>query len=141
MKSTIRMMLLLLLSIGVAACGADTDDAGSTDNASSGDEAGAAIGAPADGGLTVPEALETDAEGPLTVQGFLMSDGSTVRLCQVALESYPPQCGGDSVEVEGVDVESLEGATTEGDVTWVDFTTLTGHLESGVLMVDETIQG
>ena len=140
MKITNRVMSLLLLSVGLAACGADTDDAGST-GAPSGDEASATIEAPDDGGLTIPEALESSAEGPLAVQGFLIDDGSTVRLCQVALESYPPQCGGESVEVEGVDVESLEGATTEGDVTWVEYTTLTGDLESGVLIVDDTIQG
>lgn len=139
MKPAIRMMLLLLLSVGLAACGGDAEDAASTDVANG--DTPATTGAPADGGLTVPEALETDAEGPLSVRGFLLGDGRSVRLCQVALESYPPQCGGESVEVQGVDVKSLEEAITEGDITWVDDITLTGELEGGVLIVDDTTQG
>lgn len=127
--------LLLLASVTLTACNGGSGDAGNTDTGRDDDTT---LGAPADGGLTVPEALETDATGPLTVQGFLIDDGSAVRLCQVSMESYPPQCGGASLEVEGVDVAILEGATTEGEVAWVDQVTLTGELEDGTLIVSGT---
>lgn len=134
MGPALRFCLLLLAIVSLTACDGGTRDDGDTGTGPSGDT----LGAPADGGLTVPEALETDATGPLTVQGFLIDEGGAVRLCQAAMESYPPQCGGDSLRVEGLDAASLEGATTEGDITWVDQVTLTGELEDGTLTVSGT---
>lgn len=128
MSPVMRLVSLLLLAIvSLSACGDASDDA-ATDTG-------------AGGGLSVSEAMQTDATGPITVEGFLIEDSDSVRLCEVARESYPPQCGGASLEVGGVDVASLDGATTEGDVTWVDRETLTGELHDGSLHVTDTIKG
>lgn len=137
MGTAMRIMCLLLAVVSLNACDGGAGDAGNTDV---GPDDDTTVGAPADGGLSVPEAVETDATGPLTIQGFLIDDGGSVRLCQAAMESYPPQCGGASLEVEGVEVAMFEGATTEGDVTWVEQATLTGELHDGTLVVSASAQ-
>lgn len=136
MRTAIRTTLLLAATTLVA-CGGATEP-GADPGTGGGDDT--TLGAPADGGLTVPEALQTDVEGPVTVRGLLLDDGASVRLCEISLESYPPQCGGASLAVEGVDVAALDGATTEGAVSWVDQATLTGTTEDGTLVVDDTTQ-
>lgn len=117
-------------ALALSACG----DAGTPG------DGGPAIGAPAPGGgLTVSEALASDLEGPLTVVGLLLDDGSSIRLCEVSLESYPPQCGEPSLDVEGVTVAELDGAQREGDTAWVDQASLTGEVEDSTLRVSDTV--
>ena len=110
------------------------------DDSSGGDVVGS--GALPDGGLTISEALATDATGTIAVQGFLVADETGARLCEVLAESYPPQCGGASIPVleydEMVDVP-LQNA--EG-VTWTDESlSLFGELVDGVFVVDPTVAG
>ncbi len=99
------------------------------------------------GGLTVEEALETDAVGVLAVKGFLVADGTTIRFCSALLESFPVQCGGASVVVDAPDVESLVfddeiPLVREQGVTWTDQTiVLLGELIDGVLVVDLLVAG
>ena len=60
------------------------------------------------------------------------------RACAALAESFPPQCGGGSISVVGLDLQALEGLTTEGDVTWSDLPiTVEGVLADGKLTVDE----
>lgn len=68
--------------------------------------------------ITVQQLLERSADTPIAVQGFLYADGTSVRLCDAVLESYPPQCGGAAVELSGLDVSTVDGTTTEGSITW-----------------------
>ena len=91
-----------------------------------------AEGGPGDGpGLSVAEAL---THGPtddlVTVTGalFVDPDGS-VRLCDAILESFPPQCGGDRIEVDGLDLDSIPNLQTEGDLSWAEGVTLFGSVE------------
>ena len=101
---------------------------------------GGAAGAPVPGGgLTVSEAVASELDGPLTVTGFLIDDGTSTRLCEAAQESYPPQCGEQSLLVEGVTVAERDGAQQEGDVAWVDQASLTGEVEDGTLRVSDTV--
>ena len=108
----------------------------------SGDQPVTGMGAVVDGGLTVGEALTTDATGILAVQGFLLDDGSGYRLCEVLAESFPPQCGGATVgitnfeEVLGVPLANSQG------VSWTDSTvTFFGELVDGVFVVDPFVAG
>ncbi len=98
------------------------------------------VGMPAEGGLTVSEALATDATGTIAIQGFLLVDQSGARLCDALAESYPPQCGGASVPI--VDYEEMVDvplASAQG-VTWTDTTvTFCGELVDGVFTVDPTV--
>jgi hypothetical protein len=122
MRPTALIALILLLS---TACG-DDDTSDSTT-------------APGQEQLTVAEAL--DAEGPVRVFGYLfVLDDETAVLADLILESFPPQPGGATVTVEGLNLDTLdleqaptdsEGATAQ----WADNpVTLTGSLVSGVLV-------
>jgi len=104
-------------------------------------------GALAGSGLTVPEALGTDATGVIAVRGFLFDDGSGLRLCEVLAESFPPQCGGAHLVIDGLtfgDVPNLPEAedvtvTTEQNVTWTDsFVTLLGEFDGDHFTVSTT---
>ena len=82
-------------------------------------------------GLTVAQALTHRATDDLvTVSGALFVDpDGTVRLCDAIAESFPPQCGGERIVVQGLDLESIAGLQTEGDVSWAEGVTLFGSVE------------
>jgi hypothetical protein len=87
-------------------------------------------------GISVEQAV--DAEGPAVVNGSLLAQGDDVKLCAALAESFPPQCGGASITVVGLDFAQLDGLTTEGDVTWSDLPIrVEGVLADGILTVDE----
>ncbi|HSG79226.1 MAG TPA: hypothetical protein VLD62_06590 [Acidimicrobiia bacterium] len=86
------------------------------------------------GGLTVAEALTTDATGVLAVKGFVVADGDGIRLCELLAESMPPQCGGASIEMANLDAIDPDELKTDQGVTWSDFTvTVLGEIVDGVL--------
>ena len=87
-------------------------------------------------GISVEQAV--DAEGPAVVNGSLLAQGEDVRLCAALAESFPPQCGGASITVVGLDLAQIDGLTTEGDVTWSDLPIrVEGVLGDGILTVNE----
>ena len=125
-----RLTSLTLLVVLLAACAAQGDSDDPTDG-------GAPVlviadGAPGDGpGLTVAEAL---THGPtddlVTVTGALFVDADgTVRLCDAIAESFPPQCGGDRIVVEGLDLDDIDDIQEENDVRWSESITLFGSVE------------
>jgi hypothetical protein len=117
---TLTLLPILVVAAVVAGCGGD-------DEPDAGDRLV---------GISVEQAV--DAEGPAVVDGSLLARGEDVRLCAALAESFPPQCGGSSITVVGLDLEELDGLTTEGDVTWSDLPIrVEGVLADGVLTVDE----
>ena len=82
-------------------------------------------------GLSVAQALTHRATDDLvTVSGALFVDADgTVRLCDAIAESFPPQCGGDRLIVQGLDLGTIAGLQTEGDVSWAEGVTLFGSVE------------
>ncbi len=93
-----------------------------------------------DGGLTVADALLTDAPGVIAVKGFLLVDDQGARLCELLAESYPPQCGGAHIsvtgyeEVVGVPIKSAQG------VSWTDqLVSFLGEIVDGTFVVDPTV--
>jgi hypothetical protein len=133
-------VLAVTIVLVAAACGGD--------NTAGGDPGGVppSAGAPIPGGgLSIDEAIASTLPGPLTVKGFLVApEGEPVRLCSLLAESYPPQCGGSSLVVEGLDLATVEGLTSTNDpelaqVTWSQSeVSLPGDVEDGVLTVSET---
>jgi hypothetical protein len=128
--------LAAALALGVAACGGSGEaptDTGSVPSS----------GAPIPGGgLTIDEALASTLPGPLVVKGFVVApEGEPVRLCSLLLESYPPQCGGTSLVVVGLDLSTVDGLvqTAEPDLAQVSWTdaegSILGEIEDGVLTV------
>ena len=136
-----RLTSLMLLIVLLAACAAQGDPDDPTDNDGtppsslpSGEAPVLVIagGAPGDGpGLTVAEAL---THGPtddlVTVTGALFIDADgTVRLCDAIAESFPPQCGGDRIVVEGLDLDDIDDIQEENGVRWSESITLLGSVE------------
>ena len=137
MRTTLSL-LIVLLAAGCAGPGGPDDPVDSNDapphSAGAGDALVLVI---ADGdpggrpGLSVAEAL---THGPtddlVTVTGalFVGADG-TVRLCDAIAESFPPQCGGDRIVVEGLDLDAVDDLQQENDVRWAESVTLFGSVE------------
>lgn len=117
------------------------DDSGVVDGS---DDVVMVDGMTAGDGLSVDEAIDTDVTGVVAVSGYLLDDGSGLRLCSVLAESFPPQCGGSSLTVEGFDFDRMievpeyELAQVErsGGVTWTDVpVTLLGEVVEGTLVI------
>ena len=86
------------------------------------------------GGLTVPEALATDATGVIAVQGFYFDDGSGPRLCEALAESFPPQCGGASLALGEIGDLDLGQLQNNQGITWSNVSiVILGELANGVL--------
>ena len=103
-----------------------------------GDDAAADTGA---GQKDIAGALGASMGSEVTVSGFLIvdRDGNT-RLCSGLLESFPPQCGDDRIDLAGLDVSSVPNiSTTQGEseistAMWTDTQiTVTGVKANGGL--------
>ena len=82
----------------------------------------------------VSEAIALEQEGSVHVTGLLIDDGSGWRLCDTVMESYPPQCGGDFLTVEGLDPTGLP-LEESGGVQWQTEATLVGEVEGDKIVV------
>ena len=82
-------------------------------------------------GMSVADALGHQATDDLvSVTGSLFVDADgTVRLCDAIAESFPPQCGGERIEVQGVDLATIDGLQEESGVQWAESVTLFGSVE------------
>ena len=127
------MRIILAASLVALVLAACADAAGSPAPSTGGDPVLViADGDPDVGsGLSVAQALTHQATDDLvTVSGALFVDADgTVRLCDAIAESFPPQCGGDRIVVQGLDLSSVAGLQTEGDVSWAEGVTLFGSVE------------
>lgn len=97
------------------------------------DRQGAVGGAPL---LTPGEAQ--GRSGLVAVQGFLWSrpgDGD-FRLCDLVLESFPPQCGGSQISLEDVDITEIAGIDFSQNVFWAEQVRARGELDDGTLTVE-----
>ena len=122
MKGLAAVLGAAVLMVVVVACGSDALD---TD----------------DGQMEIGQALEAAEGSEVTVSGFLIADrdGST-RLCGELLESFPPQCGGDRINLLGFDASSVPHTSSApsssqiGTTRWTDGQiTVTGIKRSGGL--------
>ena len=70
-------------------------------------------------GISVADALRAD-DGPVLVNGMLLieADG-TAWLCSALAESFPPQCGGDRLQLVDLDeATALPQLTSGNGVRW-----------------------
>ncbi|MGM0617953.1 MAG: hypothetical protein ACQEUI_07390 [Actinomycetota bacterium] len=123
-----------------AACGSDAEQAPSPVEDAAGDDAAGQDAAGDDAAgttmrvYTVGEAIALEAEGSVHVSGLLIDDGSGWRLCDEVLESYPPQCGGDALRLEGFDPTGLP-LEESGEVRWQTEGTVVGEIDGDTLVV------
>lgn len=97
-------LVLALAFVAVACAGPDEDGSGPSSG----------VGP----GISVEEALGSPSDEPLLVNGFIVATPEGVRLCSALAESFPPQCAGPSLVVEGLDLKVLPGLSRANDVTW-----------------------
>lgn len=69
--------------------------------------------------ITVPQVL--DGQGPryVTVRGFVFWDDSGARVCELLLESFPPQCGGEQLSLTDPTPLALELEESQG-IRWTN---------------------
>ena len=140
--------LALVLTLVATACGATDTSSPSTaapeTTTTTGAEApDAGVSSAVGPGISVGEALESNLAGPLLVNGFLITDSDgTVRLAELLAESLPPQAGGATLIVEGLDLDNLAGLTSAQGITWSDQPVqLLGEVDDGVLTVSTLSSG
>lgn len=87
--------------------------------------------------MYVDEAIASGIQGDVRLEGFLIGrTGGPTRLCTEVLESFPPQCGGPSVLVEGLDAATVGELSVSDEIFWSEEQIeLSGVLEDGVLRV------
>jgi hypothetical protein len=89
--------------------------------------------APAGGeaGMSVAEAITHQATDDLVaVSGALFIDpDGTARLCEAIAESFPPQCGGQRITVQGLDHASTPDLEEANGVRWAESVVLFGSVE------------
>lgn len=125
---TLAVIAALLVALLAAACGGDDNEA-------------AATGTTGTTAVSIDEALASDSSEPLLVSGNLLVTADDVRLCSALAESFPPQCGGASLVVDGLDLATVDGLMTEGDVSWTDRPIeLRGVVSDATLTVSENAQ-
>lgn len=143
MKKLAALTGMLVLVLAACGGGEGASDSGIPGDADSPDVAGACLAgdpncddigdpnadpnAPSDASDEAPSTSLSAAQvlaagtidGSFVVSGYLFVDADgNVRLCDMVLESYPPQCGGDSIAVAG-DLSDL-GLTSDQGVSWSD---------------------
>ncbi len=126
-------------------CGVDTDIVVPPGDVVTSDGGDAVTGFVVDDGLTVPDAIATDATGTLAVSGFLFGDDQGFRLCEVLAESFPPQCGGVSLPLGNFDPASTandENVHEDQGITWSDnYMLFFGEIADGMLIIDSLTTG
>jgi len=97
---------------------------------------------------TISQAQSTEPGTELSVSGHLIVDkDGQVRLCEMLLESSPPQCGGDRILLSAFDVDSapnIQRVQEPGEINTAAWTneiiTITGTRNSDGL-TDVTLAG
>jgi hypothetical protein len=134
----------IMTALGLAACGGSDPEATPPTTQAEPPASAPSAGAPIPGGgLSIQEAIDSTLNGPLMVKGFIVADGQgSVQLCSALAESYPPQCGGPSLEVIGLDLATVEGLSHDEaspDRAWTETEiSVLGDVEDGSITVSET---
>lgn len=134
-----RNLLLLPLAVfALAACGG-TDD---VEPQPAPNQPPATAGLGAGPGISIEEALASGSAEQLLVNGNLLAQGEEIRLCSALAESFPPQCGGAQLLVQGLKLAEVDGLVTEGEISWTDRPIqLLGNVEGDTLVVSTTSMG
>jgi len=129
-----RTSIVLLFVIALAACSAQGTDTPPGSTAPDEEPVLVIADGPGPGGeqgLSVADALGHRATDDLvSVAGALFVDpDGTVQLCDAIAESFPPQCGGARVAVEGLDLSTVPDLQEANGVRWAEGITLFGSVE------------
>lgn len=90
-------------------------------------------------GLTITEAIAYDGTEPVAVGGFVVTTADGTRLCEALAESFPPQCGGLSLNVVNPDTLTNFVLIEEGETQWSpELVVVIGHIAGTDLTVSAT---
>ena len=132
MKPLKLLPLLVVGALALTACGSNDN----TDPAPPQQQPPIA-GLGAGPGISIEEAIALQSPEPVLVNGWVYASGGEIRFCDAIAESYPPQCPGVSLLVEGLKLEEVDGLQREGDVAWSERTQLLGVVADGKLNLGE----
>ena len=128
-KILVLLAVVTFASVVAAACGDDDGDL---------------VSGPVSGvgpGISIGEALTSNLTGPLLINGHVHVQNDQVRLCEVLAESFPPQCAGRFLMVEGLDLTTIDALMSEGSVTWSEQPVqVLGTVEGEILTVARTVR-
>lgn len=83
-------------------------------------------------GISVADALDQVGGEPVLVNGALFIDPEgVVLLCDAIAESFPPQCGGARLLVEGADLATMPDLEEANGVRWSESVQLLGRVVAG----------
>ena len=137
MKALKLLQLPLLLVVGalaLAACGSDEASTGQTST-----QPPSVAGIAAGPGISIEEAIALESSEPVLVNGWVYARGGEVRFCDAIAKSYPPQCPGASLLVDGLKLEEVDGLQRASGVAWSERTQLLGVVADGKLTVGENV--
>src|SRR5688572_19246054 len=96
------LLLLPLVVLALAACGGGGEEPEPQPT-----QPPATAGIGMGPGISIEEAMASDLDGPLLVNGKLLAQGGEFRFCDALAESFPPQCSGPQLRVEGLKLEEV----------------------------------
>lgn len=127
------LLLLVVSALALAACG--SDEAAEPPTPQQPSTAGIGAGP----GISIDEAIALESSEPVLVNGWVYARGGEVRFCDAIAESYPPQCPGVSLLVEGLKLEEVDGLQRASGVAWSERTQLLGVVADGRITVGENV--
>jgi hypothetical protein len=83
--------------------------------------------------------VDVDLVGPAVVTGHLVAEGDVVVLATMLAETFPPQPGGASLAVVGLDDAGLAGLQRVGRVAWSDQPVVVRGTMDGGRLVDARV--
>jgi hypothetical protein len=93
-------------------------------------------------GLTITEAVAYDGAEPVAVGGFVVTTPEGTRLCEALAESFPPQCGGPSVNVVNPETLTNFVLIEEGETQWSpDLVVVLGHVSGSDFTIASNVSG
>lgn len=131
-------LIAVAMALVTASCAASTEPETPPDSGNA-----AAIGQPIPGGgLTVGEALAYTGSQVIAVKAFLIQDATEARLCDLVLESLPPQCGEPSMRITNPEAFPQETVVSQQGIKWTDQpVTIFGHINNGDFTIATNVNG
>ena len=69
-------------------------------------------------GISISEAITSNLEGPLLINGYVVIVNGESRFCEAVDERSAQRCSGASLSIEGIDVTGIYGLDRDGEVSW-----------------------
>lgn len=116
--------------VGEPDCSDIPGDGGEPQDLPGGDEDG-------DTASMVAIADAAGATGQIIVSGYVVDVAGEIHLCEALAESYPPQCGGNSITVTDLSQIDPDSFESQGDVSWTNEPVLiSGEIVDGTLVAN-----